>query len=78
MNRFIRTAAVAFGLTLTFATSAQAKPPNTVQWVCQVPGVPEPEVFVTAAEAARHGIDIANNHAGQVFLSQFGEVCTVV
>ena len=78
MNRFTRTVAVAIGLTLTFAVSAQAKPPEAVQWVCQVPGVPEPEVFVTAAEAARYGIDTANNHAGQVFLNQFGEVCTVV
>jgi len=28
--------------------------------------------------AARHGINTANDHAGQVFLDQFGEVCTVV
>jgi hypothetical protein len=35
-------------------------------------------VFVTAAEAARHGIDIANNQAGQVLHDQFGEVCRVV
>ena len=34
--------------------------------------------FVTAAEAARHGINTANDHAGQVFLNKFGEVCTVL
>jgi hypothetical protein len=33
--------------------------------------------FVTAAEAARHGIETANAHAGQTFLNNFGEVCTV-
>ena len=32
----------------------------------------------TAAEAARHGINTANNHAGQTFFDRFGEVCTVV
>ena len=78
MNRFIRTMAVAIACTLSFAISAQAKPSGTVQWICDVPGEPEPVVFVTAAEAARHGIDTANNQAGQVFHNQFGEVCTVV
>jgi len=44
-----------------------------------VPGPPpETVVFVTAAEAARHGIETANAHAGQVFFDQFGEECTVV
>jgi hypothetical protein len=33
--------------------------------------------FVTAAEAARHGIDTANVRAGQTFFDNFGEVCTV-
>ena len=78
MKRFIRTMAVVIALILSFPISAQATPPDTVQWVCDVPGEPEPVVFVTAAEAARHGIDTANNHAGQVFHDQFGEVCTVV
>jgi hypothetical protein len=33
--------------------------------------------FVTAADAARHGIDTANSRAGSVFNRQFGEVCHV-
>jgi hypothetical protein len=45
--------------------------------VCDVPDVGL-VTFVTAAEAARHGIDTANDHAGQVFSDQFGEVCTVI
>jgi hypothetical protein len=47
-----------------------------VRWVCNVPG--EGDVtFVTAADAARHGIDTANAHAGQTFKLRFGEVCRV-
>ena len=34
-------------------------------------------VFVTAADAARHGIDTANARAGRVFHDQFGETCHV-
>ena len=77
MNRVIRTVVAAIVLTLTLTIPAQAGVPRTVHWVCDVPGV-GPVTFVTAAEAARHGIDTANNHAGQVFYDQFGEVCTVV
>jgi hypothetical protein len=44
--------------------------------VCDVPDVGR-VVFVTAAEAARHGIETANAHAGQTFADHFGEVCTV-
>jgi hypothetical protein len=48
-----------------------------VNWVCDVPG--EGLVtFVSVSDAARHGIDTANAHAGQTFNLQFGEVCTVV
>jgi hypothetical protein len=48
----------------------------SVRWVCDVPG--EGDVtFVTAADAARHGIDTANAHAGQTFKLRFGEVCRV-
>jgi hypothetical protein len=44
--------------------------------VCNVPG--EGDVtFVTVADAARHGIDTANAHAGQAFNLRFGEVCRV-
>jgi hypothetical protein len=49
----------------------------SVNWVCNVPG--EGLVtFVSVSDAARHGIDTANAHAGQTFNRQFGEVCTVV
>ena len=77
MNQVIRTAAVAMMLTLSFAIPALATPSSTVSWVCDVPGE-GPVTFVTAGEAARHGINTANNHAGQTFFDRFGEVCTVV
>lgn len=64
-------------LTFSLAIPAQAGTPRTVIWRCEVPNV-GPVDFVTAAEAARHGINTANDHAGQVFLDQFGEVCTVI
>jgi hypothetical protein len=35
------------------------------------------KTFVTAADAARHGIDTANSRAGVVFHDRFGEVCHV-
>jgi hypothetical protein len=48
-----------------------------VNWVCNVPG--EGLVtFVSVSDAARHGIDLANAHAGQTFNRQFAEECTVV
>jgi hypothetical protein len=78
MKRLLVVAACAAVLVGAGASGAQAKPPDTVQWVCDVPDETEPVVFVTAAEAARHGIDIANNKAGQVFHDQFGEVCAVL
>jgi ABC-type sugar transport system substrate-binding protein len=69
----VAAALLALGL---MTTPAQARQQRTVYWVCDVPG--EGLVtFVTAAEAARHGIDTANDKAGQVFYNQFGEVCTV-
>ena len=77
MNRLLVVAASAAVLVGVGASGPQAKPLDTVQWVCDVPDEPEPVVFVTAAEAARHGIDTANK-AGQVFHDQFGEVCRVV
>ena len=48
-----------------------------VKWVCDVPGE-GPVTFVSVPDAARHGIDTANAHAGQTFNRKFGEVCTVV
>jgi len=77
MKRLLKTVVAAIVLTLTLSIPAQAGVPRTVHWVCDVPGVGL-VTFVTAAEAARHGIDTANDHAGQVFHDQFGEVCTVV
>ena len=78
MKRLVGTVAVAIALTLSLAIPTRAKPASQVQWVCIVPGESEPVVFVNAAEAARHGIETANAHAGQVFYDQFGELCTVV
>jgi hypothetical protein len=80
MKRIIMTAVAAMAFTLTLAIPAQAGPPSTVQWVCDVPvgdGTVTTVIFVTASAAARHGIDIANDKAGEVFNLQFGEVCTV-
>jgi len=71
MKRFVLAGAVLV-LTAAFPTGAAA----STKWVCDVPG--EGLVtFVTAADAARHGIDTANNQAGVVFHDRFGEVCHV-
>jgi hypothetical protein len=65
-------ATLGFALILAFPAGAGA---NT-NWVCDVPG--EGLVtFVSAADAARHGIDQANSKAGVVFNARFGEVCHV-
>ena len=63
-------------LSLAVTVPALAGQPRTTMWVCDVPGVGR-VVFVTAAEAARHGIDTANTQAGQTFADQFGESCSV-
>jgi len=76
MKRLLGTVGAAIVLTLTLIIPAHAGVPRTVPWVCDVPDVGR-VVFVTAAEAARHGIDTANAHAGQTFADRFGEVCTV-
>jgi hypothetical protein len=65
-------ATVAIALPLVMTSQASAK----TLWVCDVPGEGT-VVFVTAADAARHGIDTANARAGVVFHDQFGEVCQV-
>lgn len=76
MRRLITAMLGATVLTLALAFPAVGGQPRTVTWVCDVPG--EGLVtFVTAAEAARHGITQANSTAGQVFFDKFGEVCTV-
>lgn len=63
-------AATASSLALSTQASASTK------WVCDVPG--EGLVtFVTAPDAAHHGINTANSRAGVVFYNHFGEVCHV-
>jgi hypothetical protein len=73
MKRLIWAILGAMVLTLMLVLPAQA----SVQWVCNVPG--EGDVtFVTAGDAALHGITTANAKAGQVFHDQFGEECRVI
>jgi hypothetical protein len=66
----IATLAIAAPLALTAPASARTL------WICEVPN--EGTVtFVSAADAARHGIDTADATAGTVFHDQFGETCHV-
>jgi hypothetical protein len=74
MRRLLPAAFGAMLLMLSVHIPANA----SVKWVCSVPGEEEDVVFVTAADAALHGIMTANGKAGQVFHDQFGEVCRVV
>jgi hypothetical protein len=76
MKRPIKTmgAVIALALTLALPAGAGAKT-GDVKWVCLVNG--ESVTFVSAPEAARHGIDTANSRAGVVFHDQFGEECHV-
>jgi hypothetical protein len=71
----IKAMATATAVTVFLAWPASAG--AGVRWVCDVPGE-GPVTFVSVPDAARHGIDTANAHAGQTFNRQFGEVCTVV
>jgi hypothetical protein len=41
------------------------------QWICEVDG--QPVIFVSAGDAAHHGLVQANSRAGVVFENQFGE-----
>jgi hypothetical protein len=67
-------AVVALTLTLALPASAGAR----TEWQCTPPGEPE-QTFVSAADAAFHGIDRANQRAGmRAFLRLFGEKCEVV
>jgi hypothetical protein len=63
-------------LVLALATQAAASRAvvKSVTWVCVVDG--QPVDFVSAPEAARHGIEQANSRAGVVF-GKFGEECHV-
>jgi hypothetical protein len=64
--------AVAIASFLTLSAPAGAR----TLWICDVPG--EGLVtFVSAADAARHGIETANSRAGAVFHARFGETCHV-
>jgi hypothetical protein len=78
MKRFASAvvAAVAIALTLGLPAGAGAR---TI-WRCQVPedGTTVTVDFVSAADAADHGINTANNHAGATFSRNFGEECVVV
>ncbi len=76
MRRFIAAIVAATAITLALALPAGAG--ARTNWVCQVPGEEEPVVFVSAADAALHGITRANEKAGAVFKTHFGEECTVV
>jgi len=74
MNRQVRVGIATLAISLPLALSAQAS--ARTLWVCDVPN--EGAVtFVSAADAARHGIDTANVRAGTVFHDQFGETCRV-
>ena len=74
MKRLMKCVVAASALTLVLAlpTGAQAR----TLWVCQVPGEPEPVIFVSAADRAFNGISRANEKAGPTFARQFGEECT--
>jgi len=71
MRKFLFTGVIA-ALSVAFPSGAGA----STKWVCDVPGQGL-VTFVTAADAARHGINTANSKAGVVFHDQFGEVCHV-
>jgi len=74
MNGQVRAGIAALAIALPLALTANAS--ATTLWVCDVPNQGT-VVFVTAADAARHGIDTANARAGVVFHDRFGETCHV-
>ena len=74
MNKHVRVGVAALAMACALVLSAQAN--ARTLWICDVPD--EGTVtFVSAADAARHGIDTANTKAGTVFHDQFGEICRV-
>ena len=74
MNRQARLGIATLAIAVPLALSARAS--ARTLWVCEVPN--EGTVtFVSAADAARHGIDTANAKAGTVFHDRFGETCRV-
>lgn len=70
VKAMVGTIALVLSLALPAGAGADTK------WICDVPDVGL-VTFVTAADAARHGIEQANSRAGVVFHDQFGEVCHV-
>ena len=67
-------------MTLTLALALPTGAAARTQWISEVPvpgGGTETVVFVSAADAALHGISTANRHAGLVFHDKFGEECRV-
>jgi hypothetical protein len=74
MRRLVKTAVAAGALTLMLALSSGAE--ARTLWLCTPPGEDE-RTFVSAADAARNGIERANEKAGAVFGTQFGESCRV-
>ena len=75
MKRFAFAIVATLALALALALPAGAG--ASTNWVCEVPG--EGTVtFVSASDAAYHGISTANRNAGAAFNRQFGEVCIVV
>jgi hypothetical protein len=75
MKRLVKSAVAAGALTLLLALPAGAE--ARTLWVCQVPGESEPVTFVSAGDAAMRGITTANERAGAVFFTRFGEICEV-
>ena len=74
MSKHVRVGVAALAVACALTLSAQAS--ARTLWVCDVPN--EGTVtFVSAADAAGHGINTANATAGLVFHDQFGEVCRV-
>jgi hypothetical protein len=70
----VRVGVATLAIAVPLAVSAPAS--ARTLWVCEVPNEGT-VVFVSAADAARHGIDTANARAGTVFHDQFGETCHV-
>jgi hypothetical protein len=73
VRRLVPTTVAAVVLALALPAGAEAR----TNWVCQVPGEPDPVIFVSTADAALHGITRADSKAGVVFSQQFGESCHV-
>ena len=74
MKKHVRVGIAALAMACALGLSAQAS--ARTLWICDVPN--EGTVtFVSAADAARHGINTANSRAGMIFHDRFGETCHV-